>query len=469
MNVIPLLGLLLIFLPGTIFFTIYSVFYFKGKKYKEIVHGQEETNELLSIIIPIRKEPIELLDEALQNIHELGYPNIEIIIVSDDPVERVNEIKSIVYKWKNKGQKIQFIWRSFPRGFRTGALNDGLFLSRGKYVYIMDVDSRIDKSFFRKAINMMRKDEKIAAVVARWGGKNYDTRLSEAISSSMKFVIDSLYRGRSALNLPVFPVGTGTLFRAYVLKHTLNGWDEERIQDDLEIGSRMMYHGYKIMYIDSCKVLVEVPRRYKSLRVQQERWAYGSTDVAITRVKHILLSKLPWYAKLESMNYLLQYFPAVLTFAGFVLLSIGVLYTQLDYMKMYWYLGLPWLITALIYGYCYVDSLKKRENSTWRILVNLGRSAAVTTALTPIFIKAILKALLRIKVKYKRTPKGKYEARGLSKLRFPTELVLGVIILVLGFITIFHLHIVYTGLWVITYSLGYLYTCLRWFEDIVFK
>ncbi len=459
----------MIFLPGTIFFIIYSVFYSKGRKYREVVYEQEKPDELLSIIIPIRKEPIELLDEALQNIHELGYSSIEVIIVSDDPIERVDEIKSVVYKWKKKGLKIQFIWRSFPRGFRTGALNDGLFLSRGKYVYVMDVDSRIDKLFFRKAINMMRKDEKVAAVVARWEGKNYDTRLSEAISSSMKFVVDSLYRGRSALNLPVFPVGTGTLFRAYVLKHILNGWDEERIQDDLEIGSRIMYHGYKIMYIDSCKVLVEVPRRYKSLRVQQERWAYGSTDVAIARIKHILLSKLPWYAKLESMNYLLQYMPAVLSFIGFILLSIGVLYEHIDYMKMYWYLGMPWLITASIYGYYYVDSLKQRGYSTWRSIVNLGRSAAVTTALTPTFMKAVLKALLRIKVKYKRTPKGKYEAKGIGKLRFPSELVFGLVILALGFITVFYMHILYTGLWIVTYSLGYLYTCLRWFEDIVFK
>ncbi len=459
----------MIFLPGTIFFIIYSVFYSKGRKYKEEVYEQEKPDELLSIIIPIRKEPIELLDEALQNIHELGYPNVEIIIVSDDPIEHVDEIKSVIYKWKKKGLKIQFIWRSFPRGFRTGALNDGLFLSRGKYVYVMDIDSRIDKSFFRKAINMMRKDEKIAAVVARWEGKNYDTRLSEAISSSMKFVVDSLYRGRSALNLPVFPVGTGTLFRAYILKRILNGWDEERIQDDLEIGSRIMYHGYKIMYIDSCKVLVEVPRRYKSLRVQQERWAYGSTDVAIARIKHILLSKLPWYAKLESMNYLLQYMPAVLSFMGFILLFIGVLYEHIDYMQMYWYLGIPWLITASIYGYCYVDSLKQRGYSTWRSIVNLGRSAAVTTALTPTFIKAVLKALLRIKVKYKRTPKGEYEAKGMGKLRFPTELVLGLVILAFGFITVFYMHILYTGLWIITYSLGYLYTCIRWFEDIVFK
>ncbi len=459
----------MIILPSTILFAIHSAFYYKGKKYREVTYEPKGSEALLSIIIPIRKEPIDLLDEALHNIWVLGISPIEVVIVSDDPFEYIEKIKGVVQKWKNKGLNIQFIWRSFPRGFRTGALNDGLFVSKGKYVYVMDVDSRIDGLFFKKAISIMEQDEKVAAVVARWEGKNQDTRLSEAISSSMKFVVDALYKGRSALGLPVFPVGTGTLFRASILKNVLNGWDEDRIQDDHEIGSRIMYHGYKIIYIDSCKVLVEVPRRFKSFRIQQERWAYGTTDVAITRIKHILFSKLPWYAKLESMNYLLQYIPAIMTFIGFILLSISVLYDHRDYMRTYWFLGLPWLITASIYVYYYIDSLKQRGYSIHRSIVNIGRSAAVMVALTPTFIKSVLKALLRIKVKYKRTPKGKYEIRNIGKYRFPIELVFGTIILLIGFVMIFHTHALYTGLWTIIYSLGYLYTCLRWFEDIVFK
>ncbi|MCD6489043.1 MAG: glycosyltransferase family 2 protein [Desulfurococcales archaeon] len=457
---------MLVILPSMALLLLQSIFYIVGRRKEGYNYGDGSIEGLISIIIPVRMEPLELLDEALRYIYELGkYYSIEAIVVSDDPRDRIEEIKDIILKWKERGLNISFIWREYPRGYRTGALNDALSISRGKYIYVMDVDSRISKDFFAKAVKLV--NEGAVAVVARWKGRNRDTRLSEAISASMDYIVDAIYRGRSRLGLPVFPVGTGTLYDSTYLKATLREWDEERIQDDMEIGARIMKLGGRVLYIDEEYVEVEVPRTFKSFRIQQERWAYGATDVALARFTDILFSKQPLYARIEALSFLLQYMPLLLGFIGLVLIAIAGLFYNIDVFLKYWFLGIIWVVIACFYSYSYLSSQRERGTSYWRALVNLGRISATTLALTPVVSKAIFKALLRIKIRYKRTPKRGQESIW-SGLRMPIELVLGIIIFMLSILFITQ-GIVYTGFWMLSYSLGFLYTFIRWPRDILFK
>lgn len=461
--VFGILGLILIMIPSAILFVFQTIMYHSKNKYRAPVPRKDLKTGRISIIIPIRKEPSELLDDALKYLSGLNIDK-EVIIVSDDPRDRLEEIRAIIEKWRKKGLDVAFIWRSEARGFRTGALNVGLYASRGKYVYVMDIDSRIDEKFLVEAAKLI-EDGKADAVVARWAPKNSDSRVAEAIAYSMKFVVDTIYKGRAGRGLPVFPLGTGTLYKADMLKNELKGWDEKRIQDDMEIGSRMMKLGKKILYHDKYKVLVEVPRRYRSLRIQQERWAYGALDVAIARFKDIITSPYPLLARLDSLVFLLQYTPAVLGIIGVIILGLACIVYPIDYIGTYWYIGIPWIISAALYAYSYIDSLREIDNDLWHITVNLGRSSATTVSLTPTFTYASFKALFRRPFIYKRTPKGKHESKA-HGYRVPWELIIGVSTASFG-LYLCLTGILYTGLWFITYSLGYLYSCYRWFEDII--
>ncbi len=470
-DLIGLVGIILITIPSAIFFLIYVVFYYYGRKYVMNNLGNVKIDNVnVSIIIPIRREPFNLIDDALRHVGMWSIKDqVEVLIVSDDDFNDYLKIKELIRKWRDKGLRVSLIWRSIAKGFRTGALNTGLFASNGKYVYVMDVDSRVNESFIIKAINIMENDEKVAAVVARWSGKNSDTRIAEAVSASMKFVVDALYRGRSALKLPVFPVGTGTLYKSSILKNVLKGWDEERIQDDMEIGCRIMRLGYKIVFLDNEKVHVEVPRRYRSLKIQQERWAFGATDAAIARFKDILKAPLPWYAKLEAYNFLLQYMPLFLVLVGFVLVSYAGLIFDIDPFNKYWYLGVPWILAVILYARYYINSLSELGYNYWKTLVNLGRSAGFTTTLTPILSYALIKAFLRRKIVYKRTPKGLHEEKTQKgKYRVPVEIITGLLVLITSLLLIFR-GVIYTGLWSLFYGIGYLYGIIRWGKEMIYK
>ncbi|WFO76194.1 glycosyltransferase [Desulfurococcaceae archaeon MEX13E-LK6-19] len=474
-GILSLIAVGIIAIPSMFILLLQGLFYICGKKCpkksfnvtsEDILRDEHSNRPIVSIIIPVRKEPLEYIDDALNNLSEWSIRDkIEIIIVSDDTKDYALQIQNLVNKWRQKGLNIIFLWRSEPRGFRTGALNTGLWASIGETVYIMDVDSRINESFIIKGVKLIRT--KAMAVVGRWSAKNKDTRLSEALAHTMDYIVDSIYRGRSCLKLPVFPVGTGTIYDADKLKKIYNGWDEERIQDDMELGARIMYRGDKIIYLDEEEVLVEVPRRFKSFRIQQERWAYGAMDVVISRFKHIIFSKQRFYARIEAFLFLLQYLPLLLALIGIPLAVFVSIAYKIDPFAYAWIINVLWSITAALYIKNYAESAAETGASFYKALVSLGRISAATIALTPAVSKGMILAILRKKYTYKRTPKGVHEHL-LGTLRFPTELVLGIIFIITSFYLLY-IGILLTGLWLLAYSLGYLYTFMRWPHDIIFK
>jgi len=112
----------------------------------------------VSFILPVRKEPLEYIEEAARYIHSLGIEDYELIIVSDDPVDSKSKLLDLYINLKKDGVNAWFIWRSEPRGFKSGALNTGLYASRGDYIYIVDVDSRPEKCFLKKQLEYSREN-----------------------------------------------------------------------------------------------------------------------------------------------------------------------------------------------------------------------------------------------------------------------------------------------------------------------
>lgn len=461
-----LLAVLLIVLPQAWFYATYTVLVLKATGCRMQTHLSGRARGV-SFIIPVRREPIEYLERAVNYIHGLGVEDYEIIVVSDDDEDVGEVLFERLVEWRRKGVNVWLVRRSIPEGYRTGAVNTGLWLSRGDYVYVVDVDAMLDKCLLEKAIGVLEANGNVAAVVGRWEPLNLDTRLSEALGYSMKFIVDAIYRGRSCMGLSVFPLGTGTLFRARVLKGILKGWDQERIQDDMEIGARMMYHGLGVKYIDECAVYVENPSTYRALRIQQSRWAYGATDVLVTRLSHILRSKQGFLGKMEALAFLSQYIVPSLVFLGSLVLAVQVVVRPVDVLWEYAYLLLLLLASQAIFGRHYYRKLKEYSGSGLKALINMGRSAAVTTALSPYYFSSVVKALVRVRMQYARTPKGIHQSAS-GRLRAPWELVFAAFFTATGLLGLTRGAVV-TGLWLLSNALAYSYVIYRWPRDVFFK
>ncbi|RLG78647.1 MAG: hypothetical protein DRO40_13720, partial [Thermoprotei archaeon] len=67
-HVIGFLGILLIVVPSIIILLLQTLFYLKGRRYVDRIKGTN-IDGLISIIVPIRREPIEILDEGFKHIY----------------------------------------------------------------------------------------------------------------------------------------------------------------------------------------------------------------------------------------------------------------------------------------------------------------------------------------------------------------------------------------------------------------
>lgn len=468
MNIYDLMGLiavLSVFVPQIVFYISQTLFYTLSKRYKltgELV--EEVYDKAVSFIIPVKNEPLEYIEELLDYVSKLGLPSYEVIIVSDDDEETREKLFNIISNWRRKGYNVWLIWRSKPVGFKSGALNVGLYASKGDFVFPLDVDCRPEKCLIGRGIGIMLKDNRVAGVVGRWEPDGITGRVSQAIGLAMKIMVEILFKGRSVLGLSVFPLGTGTIFNAEILKNEMKGWDPTKIQDDMEIGCRLIGKGFKIKYLDECKAYVEVPNTYKSLRIQQTRWAYGATDVFVSRFKEIIKSPQSIIGKVENFMFLLQYLPAMLAFIGTIVLAVASFLTGIDYITRHYYLLITWIVAETIYATILYREIKNIVKDSWKATVNLGRNAAIVTALTPHLSWSMIQAFTRKKITYKRTPKGKFE-QSASDLRIPVEFLMGTALLILGVILLAK-RLTLTGMWVLLQSLGFLYVTMRWFNDI---
>jgi len=464
---IVLVAIALVFLPQILVYITHTILLLNSRN-KTITHvfpADEEYSDI-SFIMPIRKEPIDYVVEAARYVHSLGLSSYELIIVSDDDEEYKKELFNLVHKLREEGVNVWLMWRRYPRGYRTGALNDGLYASKGEYVYVLDVDTRPSKCFFERAPRVLRSDPSVVAVVGRWEPLNMNTRLSQALALGLRFLTRILYRARSINGLFTYPLGTGTLYRSKILKEYFNGWDENRIQDDMELGARIMRSGYRVLYLDECPVYVENPGTYKSFRIQQARWAYGAMDAAITRFKHIFSSNYSLIVKTDALMYLLQYVSQTLVFIGTIALTTLSFLNWFEPLALILSLTLILLMMLVIYAFLMraeSDWVKTR----WEFMVLAGRLSAVSVAVSPYVAFSTLKALFRIREAYKRTPKGTYQKLH-TNLRIPWELLIGIYLVIGGVCAAIH-GLKLIPLWLFTTSMGYLYVVIRFPYDVFYK
>ncbi|WP_061950519.1 glycosyltransferase family 2 protein [Acidiplasma cupricumulans] len=87
--------------------------------------------------------------------------------------------------------------------------------------------------------------ENADAVTMNWiGYGNVESTTVNSLIISTYYTNTSIITGRDHAGMPVMPVGCGTLFKRDAL-NAVDSWDPEMIQDDLEIGTRLIHAGKK--------------------------------------------------------------------------------------------------------------------------------------------------------------------------------------------------------------------------------
>ena len=131
-----------------------------------------ERNQRVTVQLPIYNERFvaaRLLDSVVQ--FEWPSDRLEIQVLDDSTDDTKKIIDSRVEYWTKKGLSIKVFRRSNRKGFKAGALKEGLRHAKGDFIAIFDADFLPSPDFLTRTMSYFA-DPCVGMVQGRWGFLN---------------------------------------------------------------------------------------------------------------------------------------------------------------------------------------------------------------------------------------------------------------------------------------------------------
>lgn len=266
---------------------------------------EEEEYPFVTIQLPIFNE-MYVVERLVDSIAQFDYPKdrFEIHILDDSTDETVEITRRKVEEYQAKGFRIQQILREDRKGFKAGALKDGMKYVKGDFIAIFDADFLPSPDFLKKTVPYF-KDEKIGVVQTRWEhineGYSLITRL-QAMQLNVHFTVEQF--GRMAGDYMLQFNGTAGVWRKQTIEDA-GGWEADTLTEDLDLSIRAQLKGYKIKYLEEFGSPAELPAEMNSFKSQQFRWMKGGAETAKKMLPTVWRSDLPTSTKVHATVHLL--------------------------------------------------------------------------------------------------------------------------------------------------------------------
>ena len=387
---------------------------------------------LVSVQLPIFNE-LYVIERLLTAVTALDYPQskLEIQILDDSIDESVALTAQLVKEYQKQGFDIKHIRRTERKGFKAGALKEGLAHAKGEYIAIFDADFLPPKNWLLRTVPYF-KEENIGVVQSRWGHLNKNHSLLTKIQA---FALDAHFTleqtGRNSQGHFINFNGTAGIWRKECIVDAGN-WEGDTLTEDLDLSFRAQLKEWKFKYVEQLETPAELPITMSAIRTQQFRWNKGGAENFQKMIRRVWSNpKISVATKFHASMHLLSssMFLSVLTVA---VLSVPMLYikAQWDIFSGYFHLSSLFLISTLFFLISYWQMYRQRYQGGWRGFANYLKQFTlfytVAMGLSMHNSLAILEGHRGKKSAFVRTPKfnlisvndswtnNKYLARNLS-------------------------------------------------------
>lgn len=121
----------------------------------------ESKGVVLSIIIPTKNRP-DLLKRAVQSVLAQDYINFEICIVDNNTdIVESNITANIVNQYQIDYPNLNWLYIHSQKTHASGARNDGIFATKGKYIAFLDDDDEFLSESLKIRVNELEKETDI--------------------------------------------------------------------------------------------------------------------------------------------------------------------------------------------------------------------------------------------------------------------------------------------------------------------
>lgn len=366
----------------------------------------KEDSPRVTIQLPVYNEKY-VLPRLIETACEIDYPRelLEIQVLDDSTDETAELAGAYVKKYQRKGINIKHVRRFNRKGFKAGALKEGMKTAEGDFLAIFDADFLPSPDFLYNTLPFFN-DPRIAMVQSRWGHVNRNYSLITRIMSigiDGHFMIEQGARNWSGLFMNFN--GTAGIWRKTSIIDS-GGWQADTLTEDMDLSYRCQLKGWNLKFVHFLVTPAEIPVDVNALKSQQFRWAKGSIQTAKKILPEILSSRLPFRFKFQAVAHLTHYLihPLILLVA---LLSVPILLYGNFTMSVYIYTAFLIILIISSSGPSILYAVSQRSlGDDWKVKLRLlPAMMALGTGIAVSNSKAVLEAVFNIESDFIRTPK----------------------------------------------------------------
>src|SRR3954470_6476974 len=391
--------------------------YYKNRKNKVTEPSGEFTEANLprvTIQLPIYNEQF-VIDRLVDAVCKIRYPKdkLDIQVLDDSTDETVQVASAVVDRYAAMGYPVSYHHRDNRKGFKAGALDEGLKTSKGELVAIFDADFMPYDDWLIRVVHHFT-DPQVGMVQTRWThiNRNYSFLTEvESILLDGHFVLEHGARSRNDVFFNFN--GTAGMWRRQAIEDA-GGWEHDTLTEDTDLSYRSQLKGWKFKYLQDVECPAELPIEMTAFKTQQARWAKGLIQVSLKVLPRVLRDKdVPRRIKTEAWYHL----TANISYPLMIVLSTLLLPAMIIRFYQGWFqmllIDLPlFMASTFSVSSFYLVSQKELYPKTWYktflylpFLMSLGIGLTVTNT------KAVMEALLGIQSSFKRTPKYRVEKK----------------------------------------------------------
>ncbi|MFZ5467957.1 MAG: cellulose synthase family protein [Myxococcota bacterium] len=372
----------------------------------------------VTIQLPVFNE-MYVVERLIEATCRIEYPRelLQIQVLDDSVDETCAIARACVERLRQSGHDVEYLHRTDRRGFKAGALANGLGTAKGEFVAVFDADFVPCPDFLSRTVPFFA-DPKVGMVQVRWGHLNREFSIltqAQSIFLDGHFVIEHTARNRSGCFFNFN--GTAGIWRRSTIEDA-GGWQHDTLTEDLDLSYRAQLKGWQFVFLPEVISPAEVPVDMNAFKSQQHRWAKGSIQTAKKLLPTILKSDLPFAVKREAFFHLTNNMAYLLMVLLSVLMPVSMLVRFQHGLYGTLFLDLPFFLTATAsVCFFYVASQRELGEGWWGrlkylpFLMSLGIGLALNNA------RAVMEALLNQESGFTRTPKTGSEGRAVGTVK----------------------------------------------------
>ncbi len=369
----------------------------------------------VTIQLPIYNE-MYVAERLVEAAARIDYPPhlLEIQVLDDSTDETGPLLEAVVQRLRAQGVDVYRLHRTDRRGYKAGALANGLEIARGEFLAVFDADFIPPPDFLARTIPYFQ-DPKVAFIQTRWAHLNQGysllTRL-QSLAIDAHFMIEQFARSHGGYWFNFN--GTAGVWRKSAIVQA-GGWTADTLTEDLDLSYRTFLKGYRAVYLRDTQVPAELPVSMAGFRRQQQRWARGSLECAARFVPQVWKAPVPLATRVVATFHLTGYGVHLLQFALCFLYPLIVVLTRFyPGLTALWGIALAFNLTAFAPTIFFLSAQLQLGRKLLHLVPEVlflniaGSGMMVNTAW------AAWQVIFHRKAAFERTPKFGVESRKLD-------------------------------------------------------